>query len=104
MSQTETQKTESTGAAKAGAASKGTLNIQLVRSAAGAIPKHRATIKGLGLRRVGHVVSRKDTRPLRGMLTEVSHLIRLVDKMPAATKESTGQITIVKAKKSAPAK
>ena len=39
----------------------------------------RATIKGLGLRRMHHVVERQDTPETRGMIHKVRHLVEVVD-------------------------
>lgn len=55
------------------------LKVKQVRSAIGVIPKQRATLKALGLRRIGHVVSQQDTPQIRGMVKSVSHLVELVD-------------------------
>jgi large subunit ribosomal protein L30 len=38
----------------------------------------RATLIGLGLRRVGHTVSLEDTPSVRGMIRKVSHLVEVV--------------------------
>lgn len=55
------------------------LKVKQVRSAIGVIPKQRATLKALGLRRIGHVVTQNDTPQIRGMVKSVSHLVELVD-------------------------
>ncbi len=51
------------------------LKVTLVRSVIAALPKHKATIKGLGLRRLRHSVTVADTPCTRGMINKVSHLI-----------------------------
>lgn len=38
-----------------------TIKITQTRSAIGRLPKHKATLLGLGLRRIGHTVEREDT-------------------------------------------
>lgn len=47
----------------------------LRRSAIGTSPRQRATLRGLGLTRVGKSVILKDSAPVRGMLAKVSHLV-----------------------------
>ena len=54
------------------------IRIKQVRSAIGSIPKHRATLKALGLRRINHVVTKRDTDQVRGMIRKVSHLVEVV--------------------------
>lgn len=53
------------------------LRVKQVRSAIGTKPKHRATLKALGLRRIGHVVVQQDTAQIRGMVKSVSHLVEV---------------------------
>lgn len=55
----------------------GDVRITLVRSTIGAKPKHRGTVRALGLRRLNHSVVRIDGPELRGMLARVSHLVRV---------------------------
>jgi large subunit ribosomal protein L30 len=45
------------------------------RSRNGADQRQRDTLRSLGLRRIGHAVSVKDTPQARGMLHAVRHLI-----------------------------
>jgi large subunit ribosomal protein L30 len=54
------------------------IRIKQVRSGIGTIPKHRATLKALGLRRINQVVTKQDTAQIRGMLKRVSHLVEIV--------------------------
>jgi large subunit ribosomal protein L30 len=53
------------------------IKITQTRSAIGRLPKHRATLVGLGLKRIGHTVERKDTPEVRGMINSVSYMVRL---------------------------
>ena len=53
------------------------LKITLVRSPIGAKPKHRLTVKALGLRKIGASVIQKDNPAIRGMVHHVKHLIRV---------------------------
>ena len=47
----------------------------LRRSQIGTSPRQRATLRGLGLTRVGKAVILKDSAPVRGMLQTVAHLV-----------------------------
>jgi large subunit ribosomal protein L30 len=60
------------------AAEKGGLTIKLVRSVIGTTRHQREVVRGLGLRRVNHVVERQDTPEIRGMIDKVSHLVQVV--------------------------
>jgi len=51
----------------------------LRRSAIGTSPRQRATLRGLGLRRIGGAVILKDSPEVRGMLRAVAHLITVED-------------------------
>ncbi|GIW40099.1 MAG: 50S ribosomal protein L30 [Candidatus Binatia bacterium] len=55
----------------------GKLRIRLVRSPIGEPERVRATLRGLGLTRVGKVVERRDDGPTRGMIRAVHHLVRV---------------------------
>ena len=52
------------------------LKITLVRSLAGTKREHRASVRGLGLRRINHTVELPDTPAVRGMVRKVSYLLR----------------------------
>ncbi len=41
------------------------------------LPKHKATLLGLGLRRIGHTVEREDTPAIRGMINAVSFMVKV---------------------------
>jgi large subunit ribosomal protein L30 len=47
----------------------------LRRSAIGTSPRQRATLRGLGLTRLGRSVILKDSPAIRGMLRAVAHLV-----------------------------
>ncbi|MCR3754669.1 MAG: 50S ribosomal subunit protein L30 [Candidatus Westeberhardia cardiocondylae] len=55
-------------------------NIRIMqrRSSIGILPKHKFTLIGLGLRNIGHIVIRKDTCAIRGMVRMVSHLVKIL--------------------------
>jgi large subunit ribosomal protein L30 len=54
-----------------------TLKVTLVRSTAGRLASHRACVKGLGLRRIGHAVEVGDTPSNRGMINKVGYLLKI---------------------------
>jgi large subunit ribosomal protein L30 len=47
------------------------------RSRNGANPRQIATLRSLGLRRIGHSVEHRDTPQLRGMVHAVRHLVEV---------------------------
>ncbi len=51
------------------------LRIQLVKSYNKAKEKQVATIKALGLKKIGSVVEQNDNVQIRGMINKVSHLV-----------------------------
>lgn len=56
----------------------GKIKVQLVKGLAGTRAEHRATVRGLGLRRLNHTVELTDTPEVRGMLDKVHYLVRLL--------------------------
>ena len=56
-----------------------TVKVTLVRSPINTQPSHRATVRGLGLRRLRHTVELEDTPAVRGMINKVGYLLRLED-------------------------
>ncbi|GAA0790151.1 50S ribosomal protein L30 [Marinobacterium sediminicola] len=54
-----------------------TVKVTLVRSTIGRLPKHIQTVKGLGLRRIGHTVELEDTPAVRGMINKVNYMVRV---------------------------
>ncbi|MAA65763.1 MAG: 50S ribosomal protein L30 [Alteromonadaceae bacterium] len=57
-----------------------TMKVTLTRSIIGCQPKHKACVKGLGLRRIGHTVEVEDTPSTRGMVNRVFYMVRVEDK------------------------
>ncbi|MDR1031062.1 MAG: 50S ribosomal protein L30 [Treponema sp.] len=49
--------------------------IRLVRSTIGALPKQRATVRSLGLRKIGSKVEQEASPAVLGMVKAVSHLV-----------------------------
>ena len=53
------------------------IKIMLVKSVIGCKQSHRETVRGLGLRRINHVVELVDTPQVRGMINTVRYLVRI---------------------------
>ncbi len=53
-----------------------TIKVTLLRSLIGTRPEHRASVRGLGLRRINHTVELTDSPAIRGMINKVSYLVR----------------------------
>ncbi len=53
------------------------VNVTLVRSTAGSIMKHKATVRALGLRKIGQTVEHTDNEKIRGMINSVQHLVKV---------------------------
>jgi large subunit ribosomal protein L30 len=51
------------------------VKVTLTKSVIGEKPKTRATVEGLGLKRIRQTVEQVDSPSLRGMLAKVSHLV-----------------------------
>ena len=56
-----------------------TVKVTQVRSLIGTRPEHRASVRGLGLRRINHTVELADTSAIRGMINKVTYLVRCED-------------------------
>ncbi|MBL8323851.1 MAG: 50S ribosomal protein L30 [Rubrivivax sp.] len=59
-------------------ADKKTLTVKLVKSVAGTREDHRATVRGLGLRRLNSTRVLEDTPAVRGMINKVSYLVQVL--------------------------
>ena len=59
---------------------KKTIKIEQFRSPIGYPRKQREVLRGLGLRRIRHVVERHDTPAVRGMVKSIPHLVRIVEE------------------------
>jgi large subunit ribosomal protein L30 len=55
------------------------IKVKQVRSAIGFNERQRATLRGLGLRRIHQVVEVEDTPSVRGMIGKVNHLVVVVE-------------------------
>ncbi len=55
------------------------IRVQQIKSVIGYDRKQRATLRGLGLRRIRHVVEVVDTPSVRGMISKVRHLVVVLE-------------------------
>ena len=53
------------------------IKITLVKSTIGAIPKHKKTVQALGLKKLHSSVIQQDSAATRGMVKQVSHLVKV---------------------------
>ncbi len=53
------------------------LRVTQVKSEIGYDRRQRATLRGLGLRRMNHTVEVEDTPAVRGMVKKITHLVRV---------------------------
>ena len=57
---------------------KQTLKVKLVKSINGTRESHRATVRGLGLRKLNSERTLEDTPAVRGMINKVSYLVQVI--------------------------
>ena len=55
-----------------------TVKVQLVRCPIGTKQDHRATVRGLGLRKLNSVSELKDTPEVRGMINKIAYLVKVL--------------------------
>jgi len=53
------------------------LKVTLVKSTIGAIPKHKKTVEALGLRKLHKSVEMPNNEAVRGMISQVRHLVKV---------------------------
>jgi len=58
-------------------AKKQTIRVRQVKSGIGYARDQKATLRGLGFRRMNQVVELEDTPAIRGMVNKVTHLVRI---------------------------
>ena len=57
--------------------SQATVKVTLIKSTIGRLADHKACVRGLGLRRIGHTVEVLDTPENRGMINTAYYLLRV---------------------------
>ena len=55
-----------------------TVKVTLVKGLIGTRETHRATVRGLGLRGINSVSELEDTPAVRGMISKVSYLVKVI--------------------------
>ena len=53
------------------------LKVTLIKSTIGRVVKQQATVKALGLKKIGSEVIVEDNAAMRGMVSKVSHLVKV---------------------------
>ena len=53
------------------------VKVTLVKSTIGGVPKHRRTVEALGLKKVNKTVELPDNAAVRGMVNQVSYLVKV---------------------------
>ncbi|MXP51263.1 50S ribosomal protein L30 [Pantoea sp. SoEX] len=56
------------------------IKVTQIKSSIGRLACHKNTLIGLGLRHIGHTVSRKDSPSIRGMINAVSYMVEVKDE------------------------
>jgi large subunit ribosomal protein L30 len=78
MNDTASKQTDAAPGKKTKKAKGTTVKVQLVRSVAGTRESHRATVRGLGLRKTNSSSTLEDTPAVRGMIEKVSYLVKVL--------------------------
>jgi len=55
------------------------IRISQTKSSSGRLRSHKATLTGLGLRRIRHTVELDDTPEIRGMINKVAYMVKVED-------------------------
>ena len=55
------------------------LSITLIKSTIGRLKNHKASVAGLGLRKIGQTVEVEDSPAVRGMINQVAYLLKVED-------------------------
>ena len=53
------------------------LKITLIKSTIGAVPKNKATVEAMGLKKIGKSVEMPNNAATKGMLQQVRHLVKV---------------------------
>lgn len=53
------------------------LRITLVKSTIGAVPKHKATVEAMGLRKLNKSIELFDNAATRGQIQQIRHLVKV---------------------------
>ncbi len=64
-----------------------TITVTQIKSSIGTKPKHRGTLRALGLGKIGNTNTLPDRPEIRGMIARVPHLITVSDSNSSKTSE-----------------
>jgi large subunit ribosomal protein L30 len=53
------------------------VKVTLIKSTIGKKASHKATVVGLGLKKINHTVELKDTPEVRGMIKSINYLLKI---------------------------
>jgi len=53
------------------------LKVTLIKSPIASLPKHKATVAALGLRKIGHSKIHPDNPAIRGQIFAVKHMVKV---------------------------
>ena len=59
------------------AASSRTISVTLTKSPIGRLKSHKASVAGLGLRKIGQTVEVEDSPAVRGMIKQVAYMLKI---------------------------
>jgi len=57
-----------------------TIKITLIKSTNSSIKKHKATVKALGLNKIGQTVEKEKNEAIMGMVNSVAHLVKVTQE------------------------
>ena len=67
------------------ASNEATIIVKQIKSSIGTKPKHRGTLRALGLGKIGSTNTLPDRPEIRGMIARVPHLLEVSDAAPASS-------------------
>ena len=67
----------------------GTITVTQIKSSIGTKPKHRGTLRALGLGRIGSTNTLPDRPEIRGMIARVPHLIDVAESADTPAKKES---------------
>ena len=56
-----------------------TIKVKQIKSLSGIRDKHKKSVKGLGLRKINHIVEVIDSPENRGMINKVNYVVKIVE-------------------------
>jgi len=57
-----------------------TIKVTLIKSTNSSIKKHKATVKALGLNKIGQTVEKEKNEAIMGMVNSVAHLVKVTEE------------------------